>query len=114
MKLILITGRTLQQGRSSMLGKDSPEYLQETTRAEMNKEDLERIGLREGDRIKARTDAGAALFTCQEGKVPRGIIFVPYGPLANQLVGAETQGSGMPSSKGVEVEVEPAEKELSS
>ncbi|GFP28058.1 formylmethanofuran dehydrogenase subunit D [Candidatus Hakubella thermalkaliphila] len=114
MKLILITGRTLKQGCSSMLGKDSPDYLEETARAEMNREDLDSRGLKEGDRIKARTDAGVALFTCQEGKVPRGIIFVPYGPLANQLVGTDTQGSGMPSSKGVEVEVEPAEKGLSS
>ncbi len=114
MKLILITGRTLQQGRSSMLGKDSPDYLRETARAEMNKEDRDRMGLRESDRIRIRTEAGTGLFTCQEGKVPRGIVFVPYGPLANQLVGAETEGSGMPSCKGVEVEVEPAEKGLSS
>jgi formylmethanofuran dehydrogenase subunit D len=95
-----------------MLGKDSPDYVQETTRAEMNKEDLERMGLREGDRIKASTEAGVALLTCQEGKVPRGIIFVPYGPSANQLVGTDTQGSGMPGSKGVEVEL--AEEGLSS
>ena len=35
------------------------------------------------------------------------MIFVPYGPPTCRLMGGETDGTGMPTSKGWEVEVEP-------
>ena len=50
---------------------------------------------------------GEGIFRCQEGKVPQGMIFVPYGPPTCRLMGSETDGTGMPTSKGWEVEVEP-------
>jgi formylmethanofuran dehydrogenase subunit D len=34
------------------------------------------------------------------------MIFVPYGPPTCRLMGAETDGTGMPTSKGWDVEVE--------
>ena len=43
---------------------------------------------------------------CKEANVPRGLLFVPYGPPTCQLMGGETDGTGMPTSKGWEVEVE--------
>ena len=39
--------------------------------------------------------------------VPEGMIFVPYGPPTCQLMGGSTDGTGMPTSKGWEVEIEP-------
>ena len=50
---------------------------------------------------------GRVAFTAVEGKVPQGMIFVPYGPPTCQLMGQYTDGTGMPTSKGWEVEVEP-------
>ena len=44
---------------------------------------------------------------CKEGKVPTGLIFVPYGPPTCKLMGQYTDGTGMPTSKGWEVEIEP-------
>ena len=41
-----------------------------------------------------------------EGKVPLGMIFIPYGPPTCHLMGRYTDGTGMPTSKGWEVEVE--------
>jgi len=38
--------------------------------------------------------------------VPTGMIFVPYGPPTCHLMGQYTDGTGMPMSKGWEVEVE--------
>ena len=46
-------------------------------------------------------------FAPYDGKVPQGIIFVPYGPPTCHLMGRYTDGTGMPTSKGWEVEVEP-------
>ena len=49
---------------------------------------------------------GEAVFLCQPGKVPEGMIFVPYGPPTCHLYGGETDGTGMPTTKGWEVDVE--------
>ena len=54
-----------------------------------------------------RTETGETTFQCKEGNVPRGLLFVPYGPPTSQLMGGETDGTGMPTSKGWDVEVEP-------
>ena len=62
-----------------------------------------------GGTVTVRSEyGGVATFRCQEGKVPRGMIFVPYGPPTCRLMGSETDGTGMPTSKNWEVEVEPA------
>jgi formylmethanofuran dehydrogenase subunit D len=34
------------------------------------------------------------------------LAFIAYGPVSSQLMGEETHASGMPNSKGFEVEVE--------
>jgi formylmethanofuran dehydrogenase subunit D len=36
------------------------------------------------------------------------MVFIPMGPVANELVGSETDGTGMPTFKGLTVEEEPA------
>ena len=56
--------------------------------------------------VRLRTVDGEAVFLCQAGKVPEGMIFVPYGPPTCRLMGGETDGTGMPTSKGWEVDVE--------
>ena len=61
--------------------------------------------------MRVRSDNGEGLFQCKGGKVPRGMIFVPYGPPTCRLMGQTTDGTGMPTSKGWEVEVEPAPKD---
>jgi formylmethanofuran dehydrogenase subunit D len=40
------------------------------------------------------------------GTIPEGLGFIPYGGFVNRLVGPDTQGTGMPDSKGFEIEVE--------
>ena len=57
--------------------------------------------------IKVRPEFGEAEFKCQAGKIPLGMIFVPYGPPTCKLMGGDTDGTGMPTSKGWEVEVVP-------
>ena len=65
------------------------------------------IGLAEGQRALVKTEFGESEFTCQAGKVPPGMIFIPYGPPTCLLMGGDTGGTGMPTSKGWEVEVVP-------
>lgn len=104
-KLLLITGRSTKQGTGLNRGKDSREYQEAVRTLEMNREDMARFGLREGDLVKIKTLYGEATFTCRQEKLPKGMAFVAYGSLSSRLVGGETHASGMPDAKGLEVEV---------
>jgi formylmethanofuran dehydrogenase subunit D len=100
-------GRTTKQGQNINVGKDGAEYLAIVSTIHMNAEDMKAEGITAGSHVRVKSDQGEAVFLCQEGKVPPGIIFVPYGPPTCRLMGQTTDGTGMPQSKGWEVEVEP-------
>jgi formylmethanofuran dehydrogenase subunit D len=103
--LILITGRTLAQGRALHGGKDPAEYGSATSLVEMNAEDMAALGLEGGQSVLLRTRFGQAEGTVQAGRLPRGIVFLPLGPAAGQLVAQETEGTGMPLLKGLSITV---------
>jgi formylmethanofuran dehydrogenase subunit D len=106
-RFILITGRTAEQGTALHKGKDSEEYRQATGFVTMSGADRERLGVEQGSGVRVRTAFGEEELELREGDLPPGMVFVPLGPAANTLIAAETRGTGMPDSKGLEVEVEP-------
>ena len=59
-----------------------------------------------GSRVRVRSLWGEETLRCVEGKTPTGMVFIPYGPPTCRLMGQYTDGTGMPLSKGWEVEVE--------
>ena len=106
----LIAGRTSKQGTSLNAGKLEAEYQEVTSTGEMNLEDMARLGLEDGDRVRLRTAAGEVVVRCKGRKaedLPAGLMFIPYGPPSSRLMGSDTAASGMPLSKNLEVEVEP-------
>jgi formylmethanofuran dehydrogenase subunit D len=106
-RFIMNAGRTTKQGQQINVGKDSPEYQAIVSTISMNPEDMKAVGISPGANVRVRSANGEATFRCVEGKVPSGMIFVPYGPPTCHLMGVYTDGTGMPTSKGWEVEVEP-------
>jgi formylmethanofuran dehydrogenase subunit D len=106
-RYLMNAGRTTKQGQQINIGKESPEYLAITNTIFMNTDDMKEAGIAAGGQVRVRSDNGEAVFTCKEGKVPPGMIFVAYGPPTCRLMGQTTDGTGMPTSKGWEVEVEP-------
>lgn len=107
LKLNLITGRTLAQAAGMHKGKLTEAYDRATALAEINGEDLAELGLAEGDEATVRSEAGSVRVVLKVSDLPRGMLFLPMGRRANGLIGIETQGTGMPSFKGLSVEVEP-------
>ncbi len=108
--MLLIAGRSTRQGVNLNIGKHSDEYREVTSTLEMNAEDMARLGLRDGDRVRLRTTVGETVVRCKGRKpeeLPSGVLFLPYGPASSQLIGGDTAGTGMPLSKSFEVEVEP-------
>lgn len=104
--LILITGRSTEQGTGISVGKGRAEYREATTVLELSPTDLARLGLNEGDRVKLKTRYGEAVVTCRRAELPQGIGFMAFGPVTSALIGGETHASGMPDTKGFEVELE--------
>jgi formylmethanofuran dehydrogenase subunit D len=106
-RYLMNAGRTTKQGQQINIGKDTPEYLALTTTIYMNAGDMKEACIAVDSKVRVRSDNGEAEFLCKEGKVPPGMIFVAYGPPTCRLMGNTTDGTGMPTSKGWEVEVEP-------
>jgi formylmethanofuran dehydrogenase subunit D len=107
-RFILNAGRTSKQGQQINVGKENDEYEAIVNTLTMHPDDMKELNIPPGGMVRLRSEyGGEAVFRCQEGKVPPGMIFVPYGPPTCRLMGSETDGTGMPTSKGWEVEVEP-------
>lgn len=99
--------RTAKQGQQINIGKDCEEYEAIVNTMTIHPADMEALGVAAGDAVRVRTEFGEATFVCEAGKVPQGMLFVPYGPPTCKLMPSDTDGTGMPTSKGWEVEVEP-------
>src|SRR5262249_47053138 len=102
-RFIMNAGRTTKQGQQINVGKDHAEYQVIVGTLTMHADDMQELGVSGGGRVRVWSDNGEATFVCQSGKVPRGMIFVPYGPPTCKLMGQQTDGTGMPTSKGWEV-----------
>ena len=112
MRFIMNAGRTSKQGVQINVGKESADYEAIVNTLILHPDDLKALGVVAGASLRVKSEyGGEGTFLCQEGKTPRGIIFVPYGPPTCKLMGSETEGTGMPQSKNWEVEVVPVPKD---
>ena len=106
---ILIPGRTSKQGCGISEGKFDEGYQSEITTLQVNKDDMERLGLSPGDSVRLTSESGqitVAIKTAPDEELPPGLLFIAYGDLSSKLMGGDTHGSGMPTSKGMDVELE--------
>ena len=105
---VLIPGRTSRQGTSLNEGKDSEEYLDEIKTLQVSPADMKRLGLNDGDQVRLRSEHGQVEVPCRTSKgdeLPAGLLFIAYGDWSSRLMGGDTHGTGMPDSKGIDVEM---------
>jgi formylmethanofuran dehydrogenase subunit D len=103
---ILIPGRSTEQG-TSVGDKSSVRYHEVTRTLRVNPADLARLGLRAGDWVRLRAGPAEIEVRCVSAgdELPSGMLFIAYGPESSRLLDGETHGTGMPDSKGIEVEM---------
>jgi formylmethanofuran dehydrogenase subunit D len=113
LKAILITGRTISQGTTKDGKKKLREYMESTAICVINPQDIEKLKIKEGDIVKIKTDYGTVCVRAVISKQTShpGIVFIPLGPWANEVIGSNTDGIGMPSFKGIPAEIEAAPNE---
>jgi len=108
--LNLISGRSIQQGVSMEGGKEKDLYRRSCGIIELDNSDFKRLGCWKNTNVRVTSKYGSVVVKAQEtsqGPHP-GIGFIPMGPWANQITSPNTYSTGMPTFKGVPVEVEVA------
>jgi formylmethanofuran dehydrogenase subunit D len=106
---ILIPGRTSKQGCGISEGKFTEGYVSETSVLQVAPQDMRRLGLAEGDVVRLASETGqidVPVTAAKGDELPPGLLFIAYGDLSSKLMGGETHGSGMPTSKGLDVTLE--------
>lgn len=107
---ILIPGRTSKQGVGISEGKFKEAYQSETQTLLVAPGDMRRLALGDGDRVRLTSDFGqieVRVATAKGDELPPGLLFIAYGDFSSRLMGGDTHGSGMPTSKGIDVVLEP-------
>lgn len=113
MDVLVLTGRTIDQGRGKEMGKLSDVYLKDVTQCQIDPKDMKALKLRQNTNVKVTTKSGSVVLRAVKslrGPHPK-MIFISYGPWASVISDPETHGSGMPSLKGMSGELEPAPNE---
>lgn len=106
--LILLTGRTIGQGVALEGGKMTKENVRAAAICAFDREDFKKLDCLVGTPVKIITDHGEVTVystISEEGPHP-GIISIPMGPWANQVVNPDSQGCGTPTYKGMKASVE--------
>ena len=106
---ILIPGRTSKQGVGISEGKFEAGYQSEINSLQMTQNDMDRMQVSTGERVRVTSENGqieVAVVPSKGDELPDGLLFIPYGDLSSRLMGGDTHGSGMPTSKGFDVSVE--------
>jgi len=106
---VLIPGRTSKQGCGISEGKFKQGYRSEVNSLQVAPADMERLGLSKGGRVRLRSEFGeveVAVVPAKGDELPPGLLFIAYGDISSRLMGGDTHGSGMPTSKGIDVELE--------
>jgi formylmethanofuran dehydrogenase subunit D len=106
---ILIPGRTSRQGAGISEGKYKSNYQEEINTLQVPPADMKRLGLSDGDWVRVVSTWGTidiAITAAKADELPAGLLFLAYGDQSSRLMGGDTHGTGMPTSKGIDVTLE--------
>jgi formylmethanofuran dehydrogenase subunit D len=113
LNVLVLTGRTIDQGRGKEMGKLSDVYQKDVTQCQIDPEDMKALGLKRNSNVKVTTKFGSVVLRAVKslrGPHPK-MIFIAYGPWASIISDPESHGTGMPSLKGMSGTLEPAPDE---
>jgi len=108
---LFISGRTIDQAKGMHLGKHTGFYEKAVATIEMNEMDMEIGRFSEGEAVVITSEWGEANCLVKKSDIPRGMVFLPLGPVANAISGTDTEGTGMPLFKGFSVDVRKMEND---
>lgn len=90
------------------------EYKKLSAAITMSKNDLMKMGLKPGDRVRVSNNYGSIVVGVRESRreEPGGIAFMVNSPWSNALVSEDTGGKGIPEFKNITVKISLAREEI--
>ncbi len=112
MNFILNTGRTIWQGQAIESGKDLQMYVDAAAVCNMNMDQMEALGVKDGDNIEVVSEYGDVIVKVVTAKeeLPDVMIYIPMGPWANRVIRPNTDSTATPSFKNIPVEINPTDE----
>ena len=92
---IVVIIRTYDEEISEFLGKNSEEYLENAAICYFSEEDINELGIKENSNIKISTTWGSVILRAVKSPYTiKGIIFVPMGIWACQIISDDFEDDG--------------------
>ncbi len=112
----IITHRDIFQVEAQERDRLGKDYEKLSTCIVMSKNDLTKMGLKSGDRVKVSNNNGSIVVEVGESKrdEPGGVAFMVNSPWSNVLVSGETEGKGIPEFKNITAKISLVKEEITS
>ncbi|HUT81545.1 MAG TPA: molybdopterin dinucleotide binding domain-containing protein [Candidatus Bathyarchaeia archaeon] len=114
LKIILTSGRTIEQGVSLVGTKITKLAKDATAVCFLDPNDMEKLHLSEDQNIEIQTSEGSIVVRAKLSKdAPHeGIAFIPLGIYANWVTPPGDAGIGVPKYKGIDAIISPTTKKV--
>ena len=114
LKMILTSGRTIEQGISLVGTKTTAKAKEATGVCFLDPEDIKKLQVLEGENIEITTSEGTIIVKAKKSNdAPhQGIAFMPLGIYANWVTPPGDAGIGVPQYKGIEAVITPTKKRV--
>ncbi len=106
-ELKITTYRDIFQGEALECDRFSEEYRKLSACIVMSKNDLKKMGLKQGNRVRVSSNWGSIVVEVKESRrdEPGGVAFMVNSPWSNALVSGDTGGKGIPEFKNINAKV---------
>ena len=110
----LTTYRDIFQVEALENDRFSDEYKKYSAVVVMGKDDMNKFGLKTGDRVRLMNSFGNIVVEMKESKreEPEGLAFMVNSPWSNALVSDETGGRGIPEFKNITAKISRTNDEI--
>ncbi len=113
-ELKLTTYRDIFQAEALENDRFSDEYKKHSAAVVMGKNDMNKFGLKIGDRVRLMNSYGSIVVEVRGSKreEPGGIAFMVNSPWSNALISDETWGRGIPEFKNITARISLTKDEI--
>ena len=114
----IVTFQDIFQYEAQKKGRYSEEYKKLSARIMLDKEDLAKLGIKDGDRVLVKNVNGSVVVAARisdEEPHPQphpGLAFMINSLWSNQLVGDQVDETSIPEFKNISAEVAPTEEQV--
>lgn len=110
----IITYRDIFHAEALESDRFGEEYRKLSAAISMSKIDMQKIGIKAGDRVKISNNFASIVVETKESKreEPGGLAFMVNSPWSNALVSGETRGKGIPEFKNIDARISLSKEEI--